>query len=266
MKNNKDVILKKEAKIKSFWDEQAEKYTRQVETTTPDLIYKELEIRNIMKYIPQYASILDVGCGNGISTLGFAQLKGVRVHGVDYSEKMIWYAKENLESKPNLKKRVKFDVANVLDLQKCIPEKYDVIVTERCLINLSSFEKQKNAIKQLHSVLKQGGLLIMCENTIQGMEKMNGLRKSVDLYEIPIRWHNLYFNEDELHPFLETFFDIENIDPFASTYYIASRIFNAKLTKEGEEPSFDSQINRLSLKLPNIGDFCPVRIYVLRKK
>lgn len=256
-----------EVEVKKFWDEQAQKHKDDLTATTPDKVYKELEMRNLLKYLPDEGFVMDIGCGNGYSTLRFAEEEpGLKLLGVDYSEGMIEYANVNLSKAPQISRRVQFKVADVKTLSKNIPELFDAIITERCLINLSSFEQQKQAIKEIHNKLRDGGIFIMCENTIQGMEKMNSLRKAVDLYEVPIRWHNLYFDENELHPFLETLFKIEIIDPFASTYYIASRVFNAKLTPLGQEPSFDSEINKLSLKLPNIGDFCPVRIYVLKKK
>jgi ubiquinone/menaquinone biosynthesis C-methylase UbiE len=258
--------MEKQEKIKEYWDEQAVMHKDQCEATTPDQVYKELEIRNILKYIPDNASVLDIGCGNGFSTIKFAEERNISILGIDYSENMIKYAEDNLKNKPELSERVSFKVVDVLELSNKIQDNFDVMITERCLINLTSFEKQQEAIKQIHSLLAEKGKFIMCENTVQGMEKINSLRRDVGLYEIKIRWHNLYFDENELHPFLKEFFNIEEINPFASTYYIASRVFNAKLTPENQEPSFDSPINKISLELRNIGDFCPVRIYFLSKK
>ena len=254
---------KNKENIKDFWENQAAVHKESIESTTPDKVYKELEIRSIAKYIPEGASLLDVGCGNGISTLEFVRKKKVKATGVDYSEGMIKYARINGERSEL--DDVEFFQSDVLDLSN-VDNTFDCVVTERSLINLETFDLQKEAILNIHSKLSDNGTFVMCENTVQGMNKINELRETVNLYSIPIRWHNLYFDEDKLIPFLEKHFEIVTIDPFASTYYIASRVFNAALTPEGQEPSFDSPINALSVNLPSIGDYCPVRIFVLQKK
>lgn len=53
----------------------------------------------------------------------------------------------------------------------------------------------------------------------------------------------------------------------ASTYYLLSRLINAKLAaQEGREPAYDSPINQMTLRLPVIGNFGQHRLWVIRKR
>lgn len=252
--------------IKKFWDDQAGQYQQQGLATCPDEIDRELEIDSIAKYIKDGKKVLDIGCGNGYSTIKFAQkYKNIKITGIDYSEEMIRHANVALDKlDKNLKNRIKFMVGDVLLMD--FKEKFDIITTSRCLINLVNFNQQKQAIKNIHKLLNKGGSYIMCENTLDGLERINLLRKIVGLEEIPMRWHNQYFNEKTLIKFLRLNFKILDIDNFDSLYYVASRVFNAKLTPEGQKPDYNAGINKIAAKLPSVGDFSPTKIFVLRKK
>lgn len=252
--------------IKKFWDDQAKQYQQEGLATSPDMIDREMEINAIAKYIKNGSSVLDIGCGNGYSTIKFAQkFNKIKIKGIDYSEEMIRQAKASLEKLDGgLAKRISFDVGDVLKMD--FEEKFNIITTDRCLINLINFNQQKKAIKNIAGLLKSGGLYIMCENTLEGLGKINSLRKIVGLSEIPVRWHNLYFREKALVGFLKGYFKIIEIDNFESLYYIASRVFNAKLTPEGQKPDYNAKINKIAAQLPSVGDYGPTKVFVLRKK
>ncbi|MFA5317872.1 MAG: class I SAM-dependent methyltransferase [Patescibacteria group bacterium] len=259
---------KKVKKIHNFWNERAKEHKTSYLATVPDKFLKELEIKNILKYIPKKKiKVVDIGCGNGFSTIAFAKERQADFLGVDYSENMIEQAQKILlQRKKKIKGKVRFISGNILNLNFLSPATHDIVSTDRCLINLVSLSDQKKAIKEISRVLKKGGKYIMCEDTKEGLRKLNELRILAGLEAIPNHWHNLYLNEKELLPYIERYFKIIKIDNFSSLYYIASRIFNAVSAIDIKTPNYLSVINKTATKLPSIGDYSPLKIFYLEKK
>ena len=251
-------------KIRRYWNKQAELLKCKPTATTPDILARKLEIKALLKYCRDNEKILDAGCGNGYSTIRLAKRKSINITGVDYSEKMIKYANTQLKGL-KLKGNVEFKVGDVLNL-KFRNEVFDKVITDRCLINLPTFKHQLKAIKELHRVLKPNGTCLMLECTQQGLKKLNTLRKKCGLSEIKVRWHDLYLDEKKLLASIKPYFDLVKIDNFASTYYICSRILNAKLTPRGEEPDYLSPINKIAARLPPLGDYNALKLFVLNKQ
>jgi ubiquinone/menaquinone biosynthesis C-methylase UbiE len=256
------------AKIKEFWNNQAEKYKIDYLATTPDKFVKDLEIKNILKYIPEKCDkIVDLGCGNGFSTIEFAKERNSDFTGIDYAENMIGQAQKALQkNKRRLKGKINFMIGDILDLSFLPANKFDAVITDRCLINLVSLSDQKKAIGQIEKILKKKGKYIMCEDTQEGLNRINELRKLSGLSIIPNHWHNVYLNEKSIIPYIKRYFNILEIDNFSSLYYIASRIFNAISAKDTSKPDYLSEINRVASILPSVGDFSPLKIFYLEKK
>ena len=253
-------------KIRAHWDQQAEEHGEQPAATMPDRLLRDLEIATIAKYINDAEPVLDLGCGNGYSTLAFAERLPNHFLGIDLSERMIDHAEAARSRKPaDIQQRVEFRVGDATAIP--LPDaSMSTVTTDRCLINLPSAELQRTALREVARVLKRGGRYIMCEHTQQGLEKLNGLRRIADLAEITTRWHNVYLDEAALRPTWEALFELELVDNFSSLYYVASRIFNARLAAdEGKEPSYDHPLNVLATKLPSFGDYGSLKVFVFRK-
>ena len=261
--------MKSTAEIKAYWDSQADLYGTSLYATMPDMYAKELEIKNILKYIKDGDSVADIGCGNGYSSFYYAKNRNIRLVGYDYSEKMIQLAKSVLiKDFPYLKDNLSFKVEDILNLK--INEKYNCVITDRCLINLISLEEQVKAALQIYNILEDDGIYIMCEDTKQGLERLNSLRKLANLEIINERWHNLYLDEEEFLNKISAHFDLIQIDNFSSLYYISSRIINAKIAqKNNVKPDYNSDINKYAGLISSVGefgDFGPLKIFVLKKK
>ena len=219
--------------------------------------------------MPNGANVLDIGCGNGYSTIKVTrELPGLHFYGIDYSEEMIKNAQILLRSHPVLKERVTFKVGDAMDIQQAYGDlTFDAILTDRCLINLDSAQSQSYAICQIAKHTKAGGYYIAIENFMEGQNGMNKARRTMGLPEIPVRWHNLYFTERGFRRSVEPFFEDVTFSHFSSSYYYATRvIYSAMCQMRGEKPDYNHEIHQLAIRLPAMGRFSPIRMAIMRRK
>lgn len=228
---------------------------------TQDLILKELEQRAILAEIPAFlertGAVLEVGCGRGDTARDVASRRQVYVYAIDSSEAMVAAATAH--------QWVNFSLGDVM-----VPPRgpFDIVYSQRCLINLPSWAAQKGAIDAISSVLVDGGKFIMCEHSQEGLDYINEVRQSWRRPKIERPWHNLYFRDAELATI--TSLKLVKCVPFSATYYFLSRILNDKLSEaEGKVPAYDAPINQLALRLP--GDcvdprFAQARLWIWEKR
>ena len=209
-------------KVKEHWED-----SKTVSLKDGNL--QELErfsILEALKRIGKVNKLADIGCGDGIDTICWRQY-AQKVHGYDYSTVMLKKARKLSKGK------VKF---HSLDILSEMPkEKYDVIVTKRCLINLGTFENQKKAVMKICRNLNPGGHYIMLESCSEGLNNLNIMRLKANLQPLKVPFHNKYFDLGELIAFLKPAFDIEETKNF-STYYFLTRVYNQVLDKDKFAP------------------------------
>lgn len=127
--------------IKNYYRERA---STQKYATSPDFNLREVEIEAMAKWLRDDVSILDVGCGNGYSTLSHAARFKSSFVGVDFVPEMISSA-ALLQEKFALAGSVKFQVGDATELN--FPDaSFDIVTSQRCLLNLPSRESQWKAI------------------------------------------------------------------------------------------------------------------------
>jgi len=183
---------------------------------------------------------------------------------------MIKYAKKNqAKADERIRRRIKFEVGDIMSLSKNREyiKKFDCVISERCVINLKNWNEQKIALLEIKKVLKKGGKIIFCENTQEGLARLNGLRKSQGLKPITVRWHNYYLPQKKFLNFAKKNFLIKKINNIGSLYYIISRVVYAKLCEmENKNPKYLHPINKIASRLPSIGEYSPNYIFVLENK
>lgn len=260
-------------KIQNYWEERAKENYNKNTATTDDIHLRDLEIYTLIETIHQIKPenvnyILDIGCGDGRSTLDIAaQFPECHFTGIDFSETMVKIANKNLELKNELKNRVNFIVGDVTKIHEVIDDKkFDIIISDRCLINLDSSTIQYKAISDISNHLTSSGYFIAIENFIEGHNTMNDSRKAMGLPEIPIRWHNKYFNEKDVISNSKKHFKHTVVKDFSSSYYFATRIIYSKMCHmRGEIPDYNHEIHQLATKLPWTGKFSPIKLLIMKK-
>lgn len=230
------------ASVKAFWDNRAlDPNLAGERVTLPDKNQRFLELDVMLQYLPVGQRILDVGCGNGFSTAVFSRYAS-EVVGIDYSAPMIERAQREYGELPN----VRFEVQDVLALN-FPPASFDVAVSQRCLINLVSWEDQQKAIANIAQVLRPRGYFFLQEGTRQGRQRLNEVREMMGLTRMPPVAYNLDFDEDQLWPFLRRYFEIVEVRRFG-LYDLISRVVHPLLVSP-EEPQYDAKINAVAHRL-----------------
>jgi ubiquinone/menaquinone biosynthesis C-methylase UbiE len=239
--------------------------------TSPDFNLREIEIEYLAKWLNDGLSILDVGCGNGYSDLCHGAMFDSRFVGLDFVPEMIEAAKQT-SRQFRLKGSVKFQVGDVLDLQ--FPNSnFDIVISQRCLLNLPTREDQWQAMREISRVLKPEGNYLMLEGTLQGLKRLNNVRSRFGLDPIPeaapkYNWFSNKFDEDEMLEVADTLFEgLETIQRFGM-YYFISRVIHPLLVSP-EEPKYDASINAIARqicsKIPNYEDLGHVALFIFRR-
>lgn len=267
-------------KIKDHWDSLADQHALDLNSTTKTPTIKQLEVKTLERTIKSLnleagANILEVGCGNGHNLIPLAKAMGdFQFLGLDYSEKMISNAirYRDISEVEN----VEFDVANVLELtssQSLSEKSFDVVFTDRCLINLNSLELQQQGISQLVENVKKGGYLIIIENILDSYEQQNECREALGLSRRTPDGYNLFFDEKTL---INYFNDLKLtlVDQycFASLhdlllYVLVPAINGGKVDYEHPIIQAASQLLQSGDVVDNsqFGEFGQNKIYILRK-
>jgi ubiquinone/menaquinone biosynthesis C-methylase UbiE len=262
--NEKSPLDKKE--ILDYWDGKAKELKELPQATMRDFQLRLLEIDLILSQLKDNEEVLDVGCGNGFATTIFSE-KVRNIVGIDFSSEMIDQANTKLTQEQGNKKNISFQQMDVLNLSYT-EGTFDVVISERCLINLRTWEEQKKAIQEIKRVLKKGGRFLMIEGTSEGLDGLNEMRESYNLHRIEKHWHNLLFDDDQLMSFLTENFKIMDIMSFGA-YYFISRVVHP-LVVLPDEPKFEARINEVARKIArNIPGFDKLsinKLYVLSKE
>lgn len=259
-----NLDLQRMMKNHQHWMSESTKYQDGYSSSWQDLNMINLEIHALCNWIHPGDEILDIGCNNGFTSFEILNRKKVKIQGIDFCKQAIEYAnkRKELEQIQN----ISFSHGNALNL-KIESASYAKAMGVRVLINLPSFELQKQAILEIHRILKPQGLYLMSEAFLGSLDNINTIRKIANLPPLKEPEFNLYLKESDLAAFLEPYFEIKHIDYFSSLYYLGSR-FIRDITKDHGN-SYLNETNDIFLNLkPNStpSDFGVQKLYILQKK
>lgn len=265
---NDDNILK----IKSHWEHVAKSAEDAdgLKPTARDQYLQSVVETAIERYLTPQTRLLDLGCGDGTSTLRFLKSTGYAV-GIDYVEDFINRARDYAE-----KARVKnnfFERGDVMNLDPVL-EKYglfDVVTSIRCLINLPDWGYQARALQQISRVIRPGGLYLTSEGWQEGFEGLNEYRRRAQIPEMQVATYNCLIARGQFEAEARKYFEVEGYVNLG-LYLFLSRLVQPLFTWP-EPPSHTHHLNKVAANLVNAGigdasfehcDYCGV--YVLRRR
>jgi ubiquinone/menaquinone biosynthesis C-methylase UbiE len=264
-----DLLLEK---IKRHWEDMAQRGVGQdgLRPTARDPHLQEVVETAIAKYLMPESKTLDIGCGDGLSTLRFSGLTKMVV-GIDFIEELVKKAQDNAHVLSI--KNVNFMTANILDLEQ-IREKYnlfDTIISIRCLINLPNWDYQSAALSEIARTVRPGGLFITSEGWEEGFAELNVLRQKVNLPIMPLAAYNCLISRARFESEAKQYFEIIDYVNLG-LYLFLSRLFQPLFTMP-DPPSHIHHMNKVAADIVNAGivngafNQCDYSgVYVLRRK
>lgn len=267
-------------KVNEYYDKQADEHKASSDSTMTDQYIREQETRMIKAFIslhPSKKEILDVGCGNGYTTDFLTRLyPDNRYTGIDLNDKLLNIARDRGNTCDYQKK----DVSFICDDSRCLiwDNRFDLVISQRCIINLSSWTRQKKALDEIYRVLAPGGCCLLIECFTDGLENNNRARVECGLPALKQASVNQYLRkEDVILDVLEDHQgDFEMVDPFIynsglphynflSTHYFVARVLHALVTRGGQVKN-TAFVGFFDSCLPVSGCFSPLQAFVLKKK
>lgn len=94
---------------------------------------------DIISYVRHGQRVLDIGCGTGALALRAAR-KGAKVKGIDVNVQMLKIARRKALEEM-LTENVEFQEMSIIELEKEVPESYDVVISGFLLSELTEEER-----------------------------------------------------------------------------------------------------------------------------
>lgn len=252
--------------VYDYWQKKASEAGLDRSATIRDHHYHKLEIATISRHLRKTDNVLDIGCGNGIATLSFAE-NVESIIGADFSPEMIEAAKQRIANKPVNCKDLSFQVADARDLP-FENEQFSRVIMQRCLINIPSRDEQIQAALEAGRTLKSGELFLLAEVTLQGHEQVNKHRFMHGLDKLKVHWHNTYIDEPSFIAGVNDQLELVETIRFGM-YGFLSKVVHPLMVAP-EEPSFDAKINEVAAqiaeKTPDYDGCSHQVLFVFRKK
>jgi len=252
-------------KNNDFWENLAQKTTKKaISSNDPNLDMLEREF--IKKYLKKTMTVLDVGSGDGLASMEFAP-KVKKIVGIEPAPSVVKIAQEN--QKKAKVKNVEWIQGSALEIGKLFSDqKYDCIISKRCLVNILSWPEQKKALGLISEALTKGGWFLLAEGFTDGLKNLNRIRKDNGLETDKVVDFNLYFEREKFESEIKKDFQIVEKNNFG-LYYFLSHFFYPYMIAP-LEPKYRSKINQMAAKLSLneklMEEYGYISFYALKKK
>lgn len=211
--------------IKNYWRESSEKLIddQGLKPTARDPFLQDLIEQVFLTYFNDCTDLLDIGCGEGTSSIKFAG-KCAKVTGIDFIDSYVSHAKIMAE-KGGIG-NINFYTEDIMRIggNGQIKSKFNAISLIRVLINLGEWDNQRLALDQVSQFLLPEGLLLMSEGWSEGWDGLNIYRRKSGLQPIDLVKYNTLLRKSELEKYLASDFDLVDYHSFGF-YIFMSRVF-----------------------------------------
>lgn len=207
--------------------------------------------------------VMDLGCGNGhLLSILSKKFPRVKFCGVEFSKELLTLAQSR--DLPN----VRFFHGDCRK-EETFVSKYDVIITERVIINLLKGRDKIKTFQNISRHLRPGGLYLMCESFREPLYNLNRARSEVGLGALEESCHNSYILEnmlEKLKSFGLTEQDSLIKENFLSTYFFLTRVFHSLLRPDKMKIKGTQFVKFFNEALPDsIGNYSPIKFHVYKK-
>ena len=266
--------------IKVHWESWA-KAGVDLQATTKAATIKQLEIDALVRAMSLAEAegterrVLEAGCGNGQNCVALARrFIQFNFDGFDYVDAMIASA-EKLAVMGGVADRTRFIIGDLRDpTTSDLAMSYDIVFTDRAIINLNSEELQLGSIAALATLVVCGGLFLLLENFVETYDRQNDCREMLGLPRRSPAQYNLFLSCSRVELFVRNLgFDLIGIDDFGSLHDLMLYVL-VPAVNEGSV-DYDHPMVRvaadlsekISARSPNsLGAFGQNRLYIFRKR
>lgn len=237
----------------------------------------ELEMQTVGRHLLPTDRLADVGCGNGEATIAYAAKVN---HAIGFERSNHLRAQAIAAGQNSGRTNLEFKRGDILQMNDITGE-FDVVVSQRMLINLASWEEQMAALENLRRMLKPGGRAILIENTNDAAQALNDMRTQVGIPPVPQHWHNRFFDYDEMMNYFKGRFQVLKSYDFG-LYYLLTRVYTqmfASFVGFGKnavkDPIFERSDAAARVMFEQFADrieikgcraLGPIQVFVLRKE
>lgn len=263
-----DVIL-------DHYRKEAEEHGKDASSTMRDEITRGREIASVLRALEflaaggaRVARVLDVGCGNAyLLEVLRKHHPGAALTGLEYTPEMVELGRGRGVAQCAIEQG---DV-------RALPFSdgaFDVVVTERCIINVMDRGHQADALHEVARVLSPGGHYLCVEAFTDGLTELNRARDELGLPPNEMPYHNLWFDKPWFLDTIARDFEVIDLsvhrDPtlptpnFLSSHYFVSRVLYPAITNR--PILYNTQLVKFFSFLPPMGNYAAIQFYLLQKR
>ena len=234
-------------------------------STIQDPIIRDAEINFFLKSIQDFGdrrgdfnfSVLDVGCGNGILLTKIKEkFPTLELHGLEFSPDLLALAKSRNLEDVNF---FKGDARIAADF----PKKFDVILSERSIINILGAGEQKKALYNIADSLVSGGMYFQSESYFEPLVNLNRARREMQLGDIEPSNHNRFLREFNVlalkdhKNLIEIYSDVPK--NYLSTHFFVSRVLHQVIRPDGGKVKYSHLVSFMAEGFgPAVGNYSPI--------
>ena len=214
-------------------------------------------------------NVVDLGCGNGhLLSVIRQKFPDLNLFGIEFTPELFEIAK-NRQIKNT--KIVHGDIRkSITSFSENQDVKFDVIITERVIINILDHKEQRQALSLIKNHLDNDGVYLQVESFFEPLVNLNRARKEMALSPIMPSEHNKFLNKYMLG-FMRDRLGLKEVESeipsnYLSTYFFLSRVFHQVTRPPGGKVKYSHMVDFLTEGIgPAVGNYSPIMFKVFKQ-